>query len=52
MKYADVKKDGVVFAPLRAAGLCLELALKLGFLRGFWAVCEDDLKTLGPFQQL
>lgn len=33
-------------APLRAAGLCLELALKVGFSQGFCSVSEESLQTV------
>lgn len=46
MKFAHVKKDGSIISPLRAAGLCLELALKTGFLKGFHSVTEEELQTV------
>jgi hypothetical protein len=46
MKYASVKKNGAVFAPLRAAGLCLELALKVAFLKGFHSVQAEELQAV------
>ena len=35
MKYNQVTNNLVVFTPLRALGLAMELALKAGILKGF-----------------
>jgi len=46
MKYNQLRNNLVVFIPLRAIGLAMELALKAGILKGFWMVQEEDIKQV------